>query len=104
MLTAKEVLGLAALLLVGGLLADSALACSYVNEAAARANSVWVRRRRAIGSSAVQRHIDNLRFSSILDILLEIAWNLGAAHGQYRAKESAAELPKPAGQARHGAI
>jgi hypothetical protein len=98
MLTAKEVLGLAALLLVGGLFADSALACSYVNEAAARANSVWVRRRRgAIGSSAVQRHIDNLRFSNILDILLEIAWNLGAAHGQYRAKESAAELPEPVG-------
>jgi hypothetical protein len=97
--------GLAALLLVGGLLADSALACAYVNEAAARANSVWVRRRRgAIGSSAVQRDIDNLRFSNILDILLEIAWNLGAAHGQCRAKESAAELPKPVGQARHGAI
>jgi hypothetical protein len=40
MLTAKEVLKLAALLLVDGLFADSALACSYVNEAAARANSV----------------------------------------------------------------
>jgi hypothetical protein len=63
-----------------------------------RRRSADRRRRGTITSSAIERHIDNLHFSNILDILLEIiVWNLGSAHGQYRAKESATELPEPAG-------